>query len=40
MFLSPFLRDVGIVIIVPSTTSLVSTRTEGLDPVGFDEPHH
>ena len=25
---------------VPSTTSLVSTRTEGLYPVGFDEPEH
>src|SRR5215203_1133487 len=24
--------------VLPSTTSLVSTRTEGLDPLGFDEP--
>src|SRR5919112_3902378 len=25
---------------IPSTTSLVSAWTEGLDPLGFDEPHH
>jgi hypothetical protein len=25
---------------VPSTTLLVSTRTEGLDPVSRDEPQH
>ena len=24
--------------VVTSTTSLVPTRTEGLDPIGFDEP--
>src|SRR4051794_364959 len=33
-------RDAGFRAIPPDTTSLVSTRTEGLDPVGFDEPHH
>ena len=24
----------------PSTTSLVSAWTEGLDPIGLDQPHH
>jgi len=37
-FLRELMEDAQVTAGLPNTTSLVSTRTEGLDPLGFDEP--